>query len=367
MTIVGGGAVGLACAAELAEAGRRVLLVERHRGFGRETSSRNSEVVHAGFYYPPGTLKALSCVAGRRALEAAAAAGSIPLAPVGKLVVARDEGEEGRLAELLERGRANGVEDLELVGRRRVAELEPGVEAVAALWSPRSAITSAHALIEWWRLRAEAAGADLAPGVALTGLDREGSAWSVETDGGERHSSAWVVNAAGLVADEVLELAGLDPDALGLRLHWSKGCWFSIAASSPVSASRLVYPLPPRDGSGLGVHLTVDLGGRRKLGPDAEPMTDRARASLAVDGSRRQAFFEAAAPWLRGLREEDLEPDQAGLRARLSPPGGGFRDFVVREDEGLVSLVGIESPGLTAAPALAAEARRVAAEAGLPA
>lgn len=367
VTIVGGGAVGLACAAELAEAGRRVLLVERHRGFGLEASSRNSEVVHAGFYYPPGSLKARACVEGRRAMERAAEQGALPLARTGKLVLALDADEEPRLAALLERGRANGVEGLELIGSRRLAELEPGVAARAALWSPASAVTSAHALSDWLRRRAEAAGADLAPGIAVSSLDRETGGCSIETDGAERHRSAWVLNAAGLHADSVLELAGLDPDALGLRLHWWKGCWFSVAAGAAVSASRLVYPLPPEDGSGLGVHLTVDLGGRRKLGPDAEPVARREEAGLDVDPARRRRFYEAARPWLRGLREEDLAPDQAGFRARLSAPGEPPRDFVLRNDEGLVSLVGIESPGLTAAPALAREARRIGLEAGLPA
>jgi L-2-hydroxyglutarate oxidase LhgO len=369
-TIVGAGVVGLACAAELAEAGASVLLVERHEGFGRETSGRNSEVVHAGFYYEPGSLKARACVAGRRAIEAAARAGAVPLRRTGKLLLALSEEDEPRLEALLERGRANGVEGLELVGRRRVAELEPGVSARAALWSPASAVTSAHALGRWLLGRAESAAAAVAWATEVTVLERSGEGWSVETrarDGtASRHESALVVNAAGLHADAVLERAGLDPDALGLRQHWSKGCWFSVAPSSRARVTRLVYPPPPRDGSGLGIHATVDLGGRLKLGPDAEP-APRERAALDVPESKAEAFFAACEPWLSGLRREDLAPDQAGLRARLAPAGQAGRDFVVRDDEGLISLLGVESPGLTAAPALAVEVRRLARERGLPA
>ena len=362
VAIVGGGVVGLACAAALARAGREVLLLERREGLAQETSSRNSEVIHAGLYYPTGSLKAELCREGREALYARSARLRIPHRALGKLVVARDEGELPALERLRALGAANGAPGLELLDAKALAAREPAVRGAAALWSPATGIVDSAALCASYAAEAEAHGARLLLRTEVVALACTRAGWSVEVAGpdGERGRALCgaVVNAAGLASDAVAALAGLDVDARGYRLHPCKGDYFALARSAPLSLSTLVYPLP--HGAGLGVHATLDLAGRIRFGPDAEYVE---RVDYAVDPSKAARFAEAARRFLPGLRAEGLSPDQAGVRPKLAGPGVAFRDFVVAEESaaglpGLVSCIGIESPGLTAAPAIA---ERVAA------
>jgi L-2-hydroxyglutarate oxidase LhgO len=367
VVVVGGGVIGLACAAALARAGREVWLFERHGGLAQETTSRNSEVVHAGIYYPAGSLKAQLCVAGREALYARCEAQGIPHRRIGKLIVAVEEGEVARLEELRERGAANGVPGLRLLDAAEVRRLEPQLCALAALESPATGIVDAHALCLSYAAEAEAHGATIALRTQVLGLEARAGSWRVTACDarGERAEAqcAAVVNAAGLAGDALAAAAGLDVEAQGYRLHPCKGDYFSLAPGAPLRVSRLVYPVPA--GPGLGVHATLDLGGRIRFGPDAE-FVETPRYD--VDPAKAGAFARAIRRYLPGLREEWLAPDYAGVRPRLAGPGEAFRDFVVREESsaglpGLVSCIGIESPGLTAAPAIAA--RVVALLAGL--
>ncbi len=372
VVIVGAGSSGLACAAELARAGRSVLVLERHAAIAQEASSRNSEVVHAGLYYPEGSLKAELCVAGREALYARCRSLGIPHRQIGKLVVAVEEDEIDRLEALERRGSANGAPGLRLLDAAAVRRCEPGVHAVAALESPATGILDSHALCQSYAAEAEAYGAVFAMRNDVVAVSPRSGGYRVEAvDASGRRAEvlcAAVVNAAGLRADAVARLAGIDVDALGYRIHPCKGDYFSLAPGAPLRLDRLVYPLPA--GPGLGVHATLDLCGRIRFGPDAHYLDadpeGSERMPYEVDAGKAESFARAVRRYLPGLRTEWLSPDYAGIRARRAAPGEPFADFVVAECSehglpGLVNLVGIESPGLTAAPAIARRVGRLLA------
>jgi len=358
IAVIGAGVVGLACGAALARAGHEVLVLERHGAVAQETSSRNSGVIHAGLYYPTGSLKARLCVAGREALYARCRERDIAHRNTGKLVVAADTREVAALEALCARGGANGVPGLRLVDAGEVARLEPRVRAHAALWVPVTGIVDAHELAASYQAELESCGGQVVLHTSVLGLERAGGAWRVLAESGGREraivAARAVVNAAGLAADRIAALAGIDVDAAGYRQWPCKGDYFSIAASAGHIAERLIYPVP--HGAGLGVHLTLDLGGRYRLGPDAEYVE---AVSYAVDPGKAGAFAAAARRYLPEIEADQLAAEGAGVRPKLAGPGVEFRDFVIAEESsrglpGLVNLVGIESPGLTAAGAIAA-------------
>jgi L-2-hydroxyglutarate oxidase LhgO len=355
--IIGGGVVGLAVAAALGRRGRRALVLERRSEVGQEASSRNSEVIHAGLYYPPGSQKAVTCVEGRERLYRRCRELGIPHRRTGKLVVATRPEEIGTLENLLFQGRENDAGELTIVGAEEVRKWEPRVLAHAALHSPESGIVDAHALMSSYQAEAESYGARIVLHTTVVDLDQGAAGWTVHTRStdGESFSveTPFVVNAAGLEGDRIAALAGLDVDALGWRLRPCKGSYFGVAPSLGRLTEHLVYPVP-RPG-GLGIHVTMDLGSRYRLGPDVE-YVDRVDYTVEPGGAAR--FAEAAARYLPEIQDEHLSPDFAGVRPKLQGPGEGFRDFVVEEASahgapGLVNLIGIESPGLTAAGAIA--------------
>jgi L-2-hydroxyglutarate oxidase LhgO len=354
--VIGGGVVGLAAAAALSRGGAEVTLLERREALARETTARNSEVVHSGIYYPTGSLKAELCVAGREQLYARCEAQGIPHRRLGKWIVAVEPGEVAQLEALRVRGSANGAPGLRLLEGAVLAEGEPQLRAVAALDSPATGIVDAHALCLSLAAEAEAHAASLVLHTEVQGIERRSAGYVVATRDatGARASLTCgaVVNAAGLASDAVAACAGIDVGARGYRLHPCKGDYFSLAPGAPLRVSRLLYPLPA--GAGLGVHVTLDLAGRVRFGPDAEYL-DRVRYD--VDPAKAARIAEAAARYLPDLRAEWLAPDYAGVRPKLAGPGVAFRDFVVQEESaaglpGFVNLIGIESPGLTAALAI---------------
>jgi L-2-hydroxyglutarate oxidase LhgO len=362
VVVVGAGVVGLAVAARLARAGRSVLVIERREAVARETTSRNSGVVHAGLYHPAGSLKTRLCVEGRERLYARCRRLGIPHRRLGKLVVAAASQERAALEALFRQGRDNGVPDLELLDAGQVVRLEPALRAAAALLSPHSGIVDAMALSLSYAAEAEAHGAFIALRSEVLGVERVAGGYRLEVRGPadevEALACAAVVNAAGLGADALAERAGFDVDACGYRQHPCKGDYFALAPGAPLRLARLVYPLP--SGAGLGIHATLDLAGRIRFGPDAEYVE---RPRYDVDPARAEPFARAVRRYLPQLQSGWLTPDGAGVRPRLAAPGEGFRDFVVAEESeaghpGFVNCIGIESPGLTAAPAIA---RRVAA------
>jgi L-2-hydroxyglutarate oxidase LhgO len=369
--VIGAGVVGVACARRLSLAGLRVVVLEREARPGRGTTSRNSGVIHAGMYYPTGSRKAALCVAGNRALSAYCRARAVPHAIVGKLIVATDLPGEAALETILAQGRDNGVERLARVDPAFVRAREPNVRCRAALWSPNTGIVDAHALVDALAADARAAGADFAMVHSLEAVERSAGTFRLRIvdPSGERVTLevARVVNAAGLAADEVAACAGIDVDAAGYRQWFVKGNYFRLRR--PQLVRGLVYPVPEAALSGLGIHVTVELDGGAKLGPDVEPIDGRT-PDYAVDETRAERFFRAASTYLEGLAIGDLLADQAGLRPKLSrpfvrwAPGEPARDFVIAEESprglpGLVDLVGIESPGLTCALPIADEVAKL--------
>jgi L-2-hydroxyglutarate oxidase LhgO len=350
IAVIGAGVVGLAIARALAQRGREVVVIEAAPAFGTGISSRNSEVVHAGLYYEPGSLKARLCLRGKALLYDYCAARGIPHRRCGKLVVATRAEDLPRLEALAARGAANGVDDLRLLDRREAQALEPALQAAGALVSPSSGIVDSHALMTALLADAEAAGATLALASPVTGGEPDGARWRLRVGADFELAAARVVNAAGLFAGRVAQALGTAAPAL----RFARGHYFSLAGRAPFS--RLIYPLPV-DG-GLGVHLTLDLGGQARFGPDVQWLaeTDPAALDYAVDPALAPAFEAEVRHYWPGLPPGALQPAYSGIRPKLGGPGDAAADFVIdATTPGLVQLFGIESPGLTAALALGEE------------
>lgn len=353
--VVGAGVVGLAVARALALAGRSVVVLEGEGAIGTGTSSRNSEVIHAGLYYPEGSLKARLCVEGRLALYAYCAERGVPHRRCGKLLVAANEDEIAAVAAIAERGRLNGAEDLAMISGAEARRMEPELAAVAALWSPQTGIIDSHAYMLALQGDAENAGAVLAFNTPFVAAEPTAQGFLVRTGGTEpmRLACRELVNAAGLGASAVADrIAGLPSDAVP-RTRFCKGSYFILAGRAPFS--RLIYPAP--NAHGLGVHLTLDLGGQARFGPDTEWVED---IRYEVDGGRRAAFAAAIRRYWPGLDEEALSPGYSGIRPKIVGEGEPAGDFRIDGPQthgtaGLVNLFGIESPGLTASLAIAGE------------
>ncbi|KAK9473332.1 putative FAD-dependent oxidoreductase [Dipodascopsis tothii] len=359
--VVGAGVVGLAVGARLARrAGTAVLVAERHAAVGTETSSRNSEVIHAGLYYPPGSLKADLCIRGKHLLYDTCGRNGLAHRRCGKWILAQDEAEHAYLEEMHSRARQLGVPTA-FVPLDAAAAAEPAVRARAAvLESPTTGIVSAHELMAFLHGDLEAHGGDLALQTAIESIERVGSEYEVVFGGpagaGATARVGSVINCAGLSAPAVANLL-LPPDR-HVQAFYAKGSYFSYSASQP-KTSRLVYPCPAGH-AGLGTHLTLDLAGRLRFGPNVE-WTSSAD-DVAASGSQLDDVFAEVSRYLPGVDRAALAPDYAGVRPKLAGPGSGFQDFVIRAEPdlpGVVNLLGIESPGLTSSLAIAEHVERL--------
>jgi L-2-hydroxyglutarate oxidase LhgO len=356
--IIGAGVVGLATGRALAESGREVIVLDRNGRIGEETSSRNSEVIHAGLYYPTGSLKARLCVAGKSMLYDYCEAKRVPHRRCGKLIVATDDAQVPRLGAIEAQAATNGVGDLERIDSAELERREPEVVGVAALWSPSTGIVDSHALMVALQGDIEAADGIVATKTTVRSLHvaDDGVRLAIESDGeaGELVART-VVNSAGLEAVRLAALctgtgAGKVPQGF-----LAKGSYFIYAGATPFRT--LVYPLPV-DG-GLGVHATLDLGGKVRFGPDVEWID---AIDYSVDATRRDAFAESIRTYWPAVRAEALVPGYSGIRPKLAGPGQPPADFRIDlaatgSSSQLVHLLGIESPGLTSALALAREVR----------
>ena len=369
--VVGAGVVGLAVARALALAGREVMLLESAEAIGTGTSSRNSEVVHAGIYYPQGSLKARLCVHGKQLLYAYCAERAIAHRRCGKLIVAANEAQARELRAIEQRAAANGVTDLRWLTRDEARALEPTVECQAALLSPSTGIVDSHGLMLTLLGDLEHAGGMLAVQSEVeslrVGVGASEGAIELEVNGaGEqtRLQARTVVNAAGLGAIALAHRTqGLAPaHRPPLPTRWAKGNYFTLASRAPFS--HLIYPVVERDSPSLGVHLTLDLGGQVKFGPDVQWVDSP--EDLRVDPARAELFYAEVRRYWPQLRDGGLQPGYAGLRPKLTGPGEPAADFLIQGPRehgvpGLINLLGIESPGLTSCLAIGEEvARRVA-------
>ncbi|AWU94395.1 NAD(P)/FAD-dependent oxidoreductase [Azospirillum ramasamyi] len=360
--VVGAGVVGLAVARRLARAGREVIVLEAADAIGTGTSSRNSEVIHAGIYYPTGSLRARLCVPGRDALYDYCATHGVEHRRIGKLIVATEEGQLPKLAAIRAQAAANGVADLTEIDAATAMRWEPNLRTVGALLSPSTGIIDSHGLMLALLGDAEDAGAMLALQSPLLRSHRSAGGFELEVGGAEpmRLACSTLVNAAGLGAWAVARgLEGLDAAHVPPRVL-AKGNYYALAAGrSPFS--RLVYPVPVE--GGLGVHLTLDLAGQARFGPDVEWLGDVANTledpiDYAVDPVRADSFYGAVRAYWPGLPDHALVPAYSGVRPKLSGPGQPQADFLIQGPgshgvEGLVNLFGIESPGLTSCLAIA--------------
>lgn len=368
--VVGAGVVGLASARALALAGREVVVLERHEAIGTEISSRNSEVIHAGLYYPAGSLKARLCVEGRRKLHAYLETRGLPHRRCGKFIVATDEAQTAELQAIAARARVNGVDDIAEVSAVAARAAEPALHCLAALASPSTGIVDAHAFMLSLRGEIEDHGGVLAFNAPLERAEALIDGFLLHVGGAApmRLRTRALVNSAGLGAVALARtIDGLDPKHVP-QAFFAKGNYFALAGRAPFS--RLIYPVPEK--AGLGVHLTLDMGGGARFGPDVEwiaaPEDARTAAfDYAVDPARGRAFEAAVRHYWPALEESALVPAYAGIRPKISGPAEPAADFMISGPEahglaGLVNLFGIESPGLTASLAIADEvAARLAA------
>jgi L-2-hydroxyglutarate oxidase LhgO len=360
--VIGAGVVGLAVARALAISGKEVLLLDRASRIGSETSSRNSEVVHAGLYYPIDSLKAQFCVQGRQQLYDFCDSRSISYNKCGKLIVATDaEQARSNLHEIQKVAVNNGVTDTRILSQEELKTMEPEVHAHSALWSPSTGIVDSHSFMLSLLADAEEHGTTLALQSEVSEGKIEDGSVHLNVDG-TWLSCESVVNSAGLWAHQVASQIHAGHSWQPPRQYFAKGTYFQLQGPSPFS--HLVYPLPDKRG-GLGVHATIDMGGQVKFGPDVEwldPNTEPDDIDWTPDPDRAQSFYESIRRYWPGLADDTLVPDYIGARPKLSHPdlveSMSFQDFAVLKKEahgvpGLVHLLGIESPGLTSAMALA--------------
>jgi len=350
--VVGAGVIGLAIARSLARSGREVIVLESENDIGTGTSSRNSEVIHAGIYYQPGSLKARLCVEGKDALYRYCAERGVEHSRLGKLIVASQEKDLGILRKLQETAKINGILDMELMDKEAMLSLEPALAGVGALLSPSTGIIDSHGLMLAYQGEAEDLGMVIAFNSPFKSAKVLNGKFSIEVGGKDPFSlrSPILINSAGLGAQNIAgAVAGLHPTEIPKR-YLLKGSYFSLSGKSPFS--RLIYPVPP-DAS-LGVHLTLDLGGQAKFGPDQEWIDE---VDYTMDPGRAESFYASVRQYYPDLPDGALEPAYSGIRPKVQAPGDPVADFVIKgpKDHGvpsLVNLFGMESPGLTSSLAI---------------
>lgn len=364
-TVIGAGVLGLAVAREISQQTRGVFVVEKNLKFGQETSSRNSEVIHSGIYYPEGYLKGKLCVEGREMLYDFMNKYGIAHRRCGKLVVATNREEEKQLAHVLKVAKRNGVTDGVYLKPEEMAKLEPHVRATGALFFPSTGILDTHGLMKQLESLAKLQGTEFVYGARVTGIEKLQGGYLVhllDADGQEfSFSSRRVVNSAGLEADKVAAMAGTALPGDTIR-YW-KGQYFRVTGNKHKLLQRPVYPVPSPDYVSLGLHSTTDLSGQLRLGPDAVYLP-RKEYDYSIDPGLAKQFCESVKPFLPFIEEADLVPDQAGIRPKLQQPGDAERDYEIREESkrgfpGWVNLIGMESPALTSCLAIAKFVRKL--------
>ncbi|HCX73259.1 MAG TPA: NAD(P)/FAD-dependent oxidoreductase [Candidatus Cloacimonas sp.] len=348
--IIGAGVVGLAIANQLSQTHADVVVVEKEAGFGRHTSSRNSEVIHSGIYYPQNSQKAKLCVRGNQLLYKFCQKHQVPHKKCGKLVVANSENELAQLKQLQQNGIKNGVQNLQIYNKQQVNSLEPQIIAEKALWVPATGIVDSHKFMQKMMQLAEQNDAFVVYDMEVVAIEKQDSGYVVEFADGEKFWCKYLINSAGLWSDKIAQMAGIEDD--NLQLHWCKGEYYKTNKIRDIN--HLIYPLPNPSGIYLGIHLTINLNNEVRFGPSAY-YTDQ--LSYKMDESAKPEFLAAINHYL-SLEADDLHLDDCGIRPKLQGPQDTFRDFYIAEETKrslprFINLIGIESPGLTAALAIA--------------
>jgi len=356
ITIIGAGVIGLAIASQVARKSREVYVLEKNETFGQEQSSRNSEVIHAGIYYKKDSLKAKMCLEGNGLLYELCEKNGIAYKKCGKIIVATNETEARELEIIYRRGKDNGV-PLKVLSQREMCQLEPNMRGIAAFLSPTTGIVDSHALMMYFLGKARDNGMQIAYKTNVIGIEKVSSGYEVrvkELFGDFSFITRVVINCAGLYSDKVAEMAGINIDKANYKLHWCKGEYYSVSGGKNRLINRLIYPVPT--GISVGVHVCLDVDWRLRLGPLFYYVKE---INYKLDDSRKTDFLKSnmmqALPF---IESSDLEPESSGIMAMLQAKGEGFRDFIIRHEyerglPGFINLVGIETPGLTASPAIA--------------
>ncbi len=358
ITIIGAGVIGLAIAEKLSESTKDLFVVEKHTTFGQETSSRNSEVIHAGIYYPRESLKAKLCVEGNRLLYDYCRKFDIPHWNCGKLIVATSEDEITVIQGIKETAEKNGV-FLSMLEKEQVAELEPNIFALKALLSSTTGIVDSHSLMKRFETNTGNNGGQFVYGNEVIAIRKLKKGYKITLIGTDQEPFSFttriLVNSAGLTSDTIARMAGIADSKLAIS--FCKGEYFRINPPKNRLIKRLIYPIPHQNMEGIGVHITVDMAGGAKLGPDVTYLDNKVY-DYRVDPSKQEEFWKSARKFLPFLEFEDIAPDMAGIRPKTQKPGEPIRDFYIREErergwKGFINLIGMESPGLTSCLAIA--------------
>jgi len=358
ITIIGAGVIGLAIAVELSNFNKNIVVIEKYPTFGQETSSRNSEVIHAGIYYPKDSLKAKLCLEGKRLLYNLCEKQEIPYKKLGKLIVATTNEEIKNLEALLKCGSNNGVDDLKMLTKEEIKKIEPNVKAVACISSPSTGIIDTHKFMKHLETYGKDNGVVFAYNCEVTGIEKTNGSYNVhihDADGENINLSTQViVNSAGLDADKISTMVGIDDASYDLK--YCKGQYFRLNDRKSRLINKLVYPIPDSHNNVLGIHATPDLTGSIRLGPDAQFIDHK--LDYFIDESKKTDFVQSVAHFLPFVGIDDLSGDTAGIRPKLSGPDKDIRDFVIQNEiergfPNFINLIGLESPGFTACLAIA--------------
>jgi L-2-hydroxyglutarate oxidase LhgO len=359
VAIVGAGVVGLAIAEKVSEDHSNVFLIEKHSTFGQETSSRNSEVIHAGIYYPKGSLKAKLCVEGKKLLYEYCKKFDIPFNKCGKLIVATSEEELSIIKRIRKTAKSNGVDDLSVIGKDEISEIEPNIFALGALFSPTTGILDSHCLMKQYETNTINNGGHIVYGSEITDIKRIKNGYEVTLLDAYKTMYSFttkiLINSAGLTSDKISEMAGMEDE--NLRIQFCKGEYFRLNPPKNKLINRLIYPVPVQNLEGIGIHVTIDIGGGVKLGPDVTYLKSNIY-DYKVDSEKQEFFFRSVKKFLPFLEKEDIVPEMAGIRPKIQKPGEQVSDFYIVEESrrgcpGFINLIGIESPGLTSSLAIA--------------
>lgn len=359
ITIIGAGVVGLAIAEKISEKYKNVFVIEKHTTFGQETSSRNSEVIHAGIYYTKDSLKAKLCIEGKKLLYDYCRKYDVPFNNCGKLIVATSEAEIAVIEGIRQTAIKNGVDDLQVLDREQIALMEPNIFALKALFSPSTGIIDSHSLMKQYETNSINNGCQIIYGSEVTEIKRIKDGYEITLPDADKKNysftSGIVINSAGLTSDKIAEMIGIKDD--NLKIMFCKGEYFRVNPPKNRLIKRLIYPVPHVNMEGIGIHVTIDMSGGVKLGPDVKYLESNVY-DYKLTPSKQEAFYRSAKKFLPFLEFDDIAPEMAGIRPKIQKPGEPLPDYYIMEESkrgfpGFINLIGMESPALTSSIAIA--------------